>query len=338
MKIAGCAGGSTFFSGCATTLGRKTDRAGVPPAAVRFLGGDAHGIWENGRLVASLHPEKRMPSLSITKTFAALAVTRAIGEGWLQPDQALDSVVAEWKNDPQKRAITTRMLLNLTAGFDPGVAALYRGRIADKGRIAVSLPLVDPPGTRFRYGPACLEALGEVLRRMLASRGDELTVFLKGLMRRIGVSSPNWRKDVAGNYYLSTGAEFSIRDLGRLGRVVGELAAGRDSCGLNAEHFLDLAAPRDPNPMVAAGIWWNRNAAGSGAMSIAPERHLDEVMPPGFWRSACFEPSADPGWLAMVGSGGKRVYVLPSRGWVIARLARSTSWDDSAFLRRLGEA
>jgi CubicO group peptidase (beta-lactamase class C family) len=87
--------------------------------------------------------------------------------------------------------------------------------------------------------------------------------------------------------------------------------------------------------MVAAGIWWNRNAAKPGAFPIEPERHLDAVHPPSFWQLACHGTDVDPGWLAMVGSGGKRVYVLPSRDLVVARLGRSNSWNDGAFLRAI---
>jgi CubicO group peptidase (beta-lactamase class C family) len=85
--------------------------------------------------------------------------------------------------------------------------------------------------------------------------------------------------------------------------------------------------------MVAAGLWWNRNAAKGSAFSIEPERNIDAVRPPSFWQRACLGADLDPGWLAMVGSGGKRVYVLPSQELVIARLGRSSGWDDGAFLR-----
>jgi hypothetical protein len=37
----------------------------------------------------------------------------------------------------------------------------------------------------------------------------------------------------------------------------------------------------------------------------------------------------------MVGSGGKRVYLLPAQDLVIARLARSRGWNDGAFLRAI---
>ena len=87
--------------------------------------------------------------------------------------------------------------------------------------------------------------------------------------------------------------------------------------------------------MFSAGIWWNRNATLPGAFAIEPERELDDVRPPSFWRRACLGPELDPGWLAMVGSGGKRVYALPDEEIVIARLGRSRGWNDGAFLRSL---
>ena len=126
-----------------------------------------------------------------------------------------------------------------------------------------------------------------------------------------------------------------MKDLGRLGQVVSRLADGSNAAGLRSDVFRDLAQARTPNPMVAAGIWWNRNARDSRAISIEPERHLDEVRPPSFWQQACLGRDIDPGWLAMVGSGGKRVYVLPASDLVVARLGRSSSWDDAAFLQAI---
>jgi CubicO group peptidase (beta-lactamase class C family) len=274
-----------------------------------------------------------MPSLSITKALTALAVVKAAGEGLIGLDRPLVDVLPEWRADPGKRSITLRMLVNQTAGFSSGVAALYRGAISEKGRIAVALPLVDPPGVQFRYGPASSEVLAEVFRRVIRAHGSTTEIFLNDVMDRIGVSSPNWRKDGSGKYYLSTGAEFTVRDLGTLGQVVAKLASGTGAAGLNAGVFRDLASPRAANPMVAAGLWWNRNASKSGAFSIEPERHLDAVKPASFWQCACLGTSADPGWLAMVGSGGKRVYVLPSQDLVIVRLDRASYWNDAAFLQ-----
>ncbi len=319
-----------MLPGCASVSTRE-----INFSAVDRLGGVGYGIWKNGRWIGGRNPDRRLPSLSITKALAALAVVRAIGEGWIELDKPLVKIIPEWQADARKRQITVRMLVNQTAGFSSGVAALYRARIQDKGRIAVALPLTDPPGLQFRYGPASAEILAEVLRRYLREHGWSTEDLMRDLMGRIGLSSPNWRKDLSGKFYLSTGAEFSVSELGRLGQVVGKLASGKNAAGLKAEAFLDLASRRPANPMVAAGIWWNRNAAASGAISIEPERNIDAVRPPTFWSRACLSPDIDPGWLAMAGSGGKRVYVLPSHDLVVARLDRANSWNDGAFLRAI---
>ncbi len=331
LTLANRAGWALALPGC----GPSTAGNGINPAAAERFGGEGYGIWQGGRWIGGRDPSRRMPSLSITKSLAALAVVQAAGEGWVELDRPLGDTIPEWRPDPEKRRVTVRMLVNQTAGFPSGVAALYRGPIRDKGKAAVALPLVDPPGERFRYGPASSEILGELLRRKLHERGATTENFLRNLMARVGISSPDWRKDLAGNFYLSTGAQFSVRDLGKLGQVVAQLANGQNAAGLRADVFRDLAAPRTANPMVATGIWWNRNATKPGAFSIEPERNIDEVRPPSFWSRACLATGLDPGWLAIIGSGGKRVYVLPSRDLVVARLGRSESWNDGAFLRAI---
>ena len=331
LRLAGGAGWAALGGGCGAT----DESARIDLPAAERLGGDGYGIWHGRRLVGGRNLGLRQESFSITKSLAALAVVRATGEGWLELDRPLGEVLPEWCADPRKCRVTVRMLVNQSAGFPSGEAALYRGRIRDKGQAAVSLPIIDPPGECFRYGPTSSEILAEVLRRKLRRHGSSTEELLSEVMRRIGIGSPDWRKDEGGKFYLSTGAQFSVADLGRLGQTVARLACGDNTAGLKAEVFLDLAAPRPANPMVAAGIWWNRHAEQSGAFPIEPERHLDMVHPPSFWRLACLGTDIDPGWLAMVGSGGKRVYVLPSRELVVARLGHAKSWNDGAFLRAL---
>ena len=329
LGLAGGIGLGSVLSGCVS----PSTRTKINVEAVARLGGAGYGIWQNGQFIAGRSLGGRMPSFSITKSLAALAVVDATSKGWIGIDRPLDDIIPEWQNDGGKRRITLRMLVNQTAGFPSGVAALYRGLISDKGRVALSLPLIDPPSSQFRYGPASSEIIAEVLRRVLREHGMTTEIFLRELINRLGISSPNWRKDGLGRFYLSTGAEFNVQGLGRLGQVVAKLATGESFAGLDADVFLNLASPRFPNPMVSAGLWWNRNAPKAGSFAIEPERHLDLSSPSSFWQQACLYPAADPGWLAMVGSGGKRVYILPSRDLVIARLDRAASWDDAAFLR-----
>jgi len=319
--------------GCAPTA----DGFPVDPAPVADLlgqgGAVGFGIWRGGRRIAGRGLDERLGSLSITKGFASLAALRGVAGGWLDIDGPLTDCLPEWRRHPAKSRITLRMLVNQTAGFPAGAPQLYRGSPMDKGRVAIGLPLVDPPGSRFRYGPASWEVLAEVMRRRLRDRGADLGGFLHETMAAIGLTSPGWRHDRAGTPYLSTGAEFSVRELGRLGECISSLVRGSDTAGVRATDFQELARPTPPNPMVSAGIWWNRQAAAPGARGVEPEEMLGDARAPAFWQTACLQPSADPGWLALVGSGGKRVYVLPDRRIVLVRLARAPGWRDGGLLR-----
>lgn len=321
MGLAGC-GSSAPATSISQSTKRRLGSGGV----------SGYGIWQGGRALENASLGSRPGSLSLTKSLAALAVVRAAGEGWLPLDGTLTDVIPEWRGDAAKSRITPRMLTNMTAGFDPGAGTLYRNKHPDKGKAAINLPLLDAPGTRFRYGPACWEVLGEVLHRKLSAQGSTVEKYIQRVMRRVGLSTPDWRADGAGHYYLSTGARFSVRDLGKYGRVLGRLASGENDAGLDALIFRDLASPRMANPMFGAGIWWNRNGGRNGASAIEPERVLDGARDPGFWNRACLSTSADPGWFALVGSGGKRVYVLPSRELVIVRMGTAYGWNDGAFL------
>lgn len=316
-------GGCTSVTGPSVTISSRTTRL--------LAGSPAYGIWQGRRSLESHNPGSRALSFSITKSFAALAAAKAIDEGWLQADAPLTGILPEWRSDPRKSRITLRMLLNQTSGIAPSPSVLYRGKI-DKGKVALDLPMMDAPGTRFRYGPASWEVLAEVLHRVLQQQGGTLEKFLHRVMRRVGVSSPRWRQDAKGRYYLSTGAEFSIREMGKLGRVLGNLMSEKNDAGINASTFRNLASPRSANPMYSAGIWWNRNASRNGASAVLPEQVLDGVHDPTFWNRACLSTAADPGWLVLVGSGGKRVYVLPSRDLVIVRMSNSRGWNDGVFL------
>jgi CubicO group peptidase (beta-lactamase class C family) len=334
LTITGTLSGLT---GCASMGGGAGggDTIQISAATKRRLssaGAAGYGVWQGGRMIDSLNPGAELGSLSLTKSIAALALTRAVAEGWLSFDGSLTDVIPEWRDDAAKSRITVRMLVNQTAGFAPSPGPLYRGKIQDKGRVAIALPLVHAPGTRFRYGPACWEILAEVLHRKLSADGSTLEKFIDRVTGRIGLSSRNWRKDGKGRYYLSTGAEYGVRELGKLGHTLGKLARGLNDAGLDAGIFRDLASPRGANPMFGAGIWWNRNASKAGAAAIEPERLLDGVHEPAFWSRACLSTRAAAGWLAVIGSGGKRVYVLPDKDIVIARLGRAYGWHDGALL------
>ncbi|WP_367870154.1 serine hydrolase domain-containing protein [Luteolibacter sp. Populi] len=298
-------------------------------------GAQGWGAWQGQRRVLAWNPDARGPSLSLSKVLAALAATRAMGEGWLADDERVSATIPEWRGDFRKSRITVLMLLQQTAGLEAGVAALYRNP-SDKGRAAVALPAVDEPGALFRYGPACWEVLAELLQRKLVARGETLEKFIhRAVMRPIGLSSPDWRADKKGRFFLSTGAEMSVEELGRLGKTLGSLLRGEGTDGFDARILARMTRTSAANPMFGGGIWRNTNARKAGAFPIEVEDALDPPRGSGFWAGACFSRRQPADMVALVGSSGRRVFIWPAENKVVSRLGRASSWRDGAFLDAL---
>ena len=324
--IGGCAplggGGPRTWSG--STLAEADTVA-------RSRGARGWAAWEHGTLRKSWRTHHRGPILSVTKALAGLACARAVGEGWLKLDQPASATLSEWSADPLKSRITVRMLLQMTAGLDEGGAELYNRGIGDKGRVAMGLPVLDEPGTRFRYGPVCWEVLAELLHRKAVARGETLErMIFRTVMGPLQLTTPKWRSDRRDRYYLSTGAELNITEMGRLGRAIASLASGQDVAGLTASAFRDVTRTSSANAMFGGGVWSNRRAPGR---AIEVEDELDPPKSPGFWRSACLSRSQPSSMLALIGSSGQRVYIWPQQGRVVARLGYSGSWLDVPFLQ-----
>jgi hypothetical protein len=62
---------------------------------------------------------------------------------------------------------------------------------------------------------------------------------------------------------------------------------------------------------------------------------LGEARSPEQWRRACLSALAPADLFAMVGSGGERCYVVPSRKLVVVRFGTGATFSDAEFLRRL---
>ena len=309
---------------------------GKADAIARRDGGRGWAAWLGGSRVAGWQIGQEGPALSITKSLASLAAAKAAGEGWLSDREAVAATIREWSGDPRKSRITVGLLLQQTAGLGAGVAALYRNP-ADKGRNAIALRAVDEPGRVFRYGPACWEVLAELMHRKLAVRGDSLEGFLhRAVMSPLGLSSPKWRSDGMGRFYLSTGAELSVGELGKLGRAIAALLRGESAGGIDAASFAAMARPSAVNPMFGGGLWRNGHARKAGAVEIEVEDALDPPRNSEFWKSACLSLKHSTDLVALIGSSGRRVLIWPSQDRVVARLGVAASWKDRPFLEALG--
>lgn len=303
-------------------------------------GGEVLVIREAGRTVldqqsAAAKRGERYAGLSITKSLAAVTFLAAQSDGILRLDEPACATLTEWKKSPLKREIRIRDLLNLQAGLSSGYEALYRRKIRDKNTAALALGMAAAPGSQFAYGPACYEALEELLARKLEPLGlTPLAYMQRRLFNYLDASADPWRKDLVGNSYFSTGALLSVPQFLRFGDIV--LNQGRPN--LTRWFSADLSPLKDPRvglPIYALGFWRNQGVRLTNALTVNIECAIGETKDLSFWKRARISPEAPADLLAMVGSGGQRLYVVPSRKLVILRLGNTRNFDDAAFLREL---
>lgn len=294
--------------------------AADPEAAAAYSA--AHGekalLVVEGRLVILERGSAVAPRVfSITKSLVSIGVFR-------DASLSLEHLAV----GGAARGVRFADLLNQTSGLASMSAEFYSTGLKDKERVLKSLGA--PKSSRgFVYGASHWEVLaGEI-----AVAGGRP---LEGWLRRYvpgmrSVVLARWRRDGQGRPFFSTGARLSPRELLPAAREV-VAGVGRGQWPPKVRSLLASGTPQ--NRMYALGFWLNREAREGGAHEVPIESSLSPPPSAEFWRHGCLSRSAPSELLAMVGSGGQRVYIVPSRGLIIIRLAAGGRFSDAEFLRR----
>jgi CubicO group peptidase (beta-lactamase class C family) len=278
-------------------------------------------VWQKGRTV---YERARRPGLpqrifSVTKSLVSIGVFREAKTGGLSLAQP-----ARHRAAP---GVPLSALLNQTSGLPAASREFYSRGLEDKDPVLGNLRNVGS-GT-FIYGPSHWEVLAEEIGEQ---RGRPLDRWIRKFVPGVGAGSlARWTRDSKGRFFFSTGARMQASELLPAGRAVLD---GLQRARWPREVRALLATGTEANRMYALGFWLNRAAGSPSAREIDVEASLARAQPAAFWRSACLSRSAPPDLLAMVGTRGQRVYVVPSRDLVIIRLGDGRGFSDSEFLRR----
>lgn len=303
-----------------------TASAGLQEAAAYSK---AHGekallVAERGRVVLERGPALvQTPRIfSITKSLISVGVFRdALARGL-----SLGQVVSRGP----ARGVQLADLLSQTSGLEPMSGAFYSEGLEDKQNVLRKLE-APRSAKAFVYGASHWEVLAE---EILLVRSMPLAAWVQ---RFIPGTKPEilgrWRRDGQGRMFFSTGARMSARELLPAAQeVLKGMGRGPGRWPSEVRSLLSSGTPQ--NGMYALGFWLNRAAASGKAREIDIEESLDPPPPARFWRNGCLSRVAPPDMLAMVGTGGQRVYIVPSRQLVIVRLAGGGTFSDAEFLAR----
>lgn len=261
-----------------------------------------------------------------TKSLVGLMAAAAVRDGLLTLDERASDTLAEWRDDPQKTAITIRQLLAMTGGQASTV-----GR--PQGYLdSIRAPLTASPGTKFQYGPAPMQIVGEIMRRKLAAAGLDAgprAYIERRILDPIGVRIGDWRSGPDGEPLMPQGLVLAADEWVKIGEFV--------RCGgvQNGKPLIDQAAlaelfrGTDANP--AYGLTWWLPQASAAADPVTRSTDITDH---------AAELPAD--MVVAAGAGDQRLYVIPSRRLTIVRQAKldvmalaagkRSGWSDAHFL------
>ena len=205
-----------------------------------------------------MHTAQR--TFSVAKSMAATLIGHAVHRG--QIDVKAPAAIAEWQSPGDPRAaITTEQLMRMASGLTSDTAgnrtdAIYMGG-ASVRQWTVQWPLLDPPGSRYRY--ANNDTLLAVLSLKAAEQKSGAPLNPAAFFDRIGMTRTFVEHDKDGDYILSSQVWTTARDLARLGLLYQNdgLWAGQRLLPAAWCSFVTTASGPQPAGMFGygAGFW-----------------------------------------------------------------------------------
>lgn len=206
----------------------------------------------------NMHTAQR--TFSVAKSMAATLIGDAVHRG--QIDVTSPAAIAEWQHPGDPRAaITTEQLMRMASGLTSDTAgnrtdAIYMGG-ASVRQWTVQWPLLNPPGTRYRY--ANNDTLLAVLSLKAAQAKADGVLSPSAFFDRIGMARTFVEHDKDGDYILSSQVWTTARDLARLGLLYQHDGLWDGQRLLPADWRSFVTTPSGPQPAgmfgYGAGFW-----------------------------------------------------------------------------------
>jgi CubicO group peptidase (beta-lactamase class C family) len=241
---------------------------------------------------------------SITKSVTSLLVGIALDRGWIKDvDTPVVSFFPEYAElrTPKKDGIALRHLLTMSAGFawdelgipysNPANSERLMETAPDPYRYVLEQPLATSPGQSYNYNSGETSLLAAVLHKASGKEFDMLAQEV--LFDPLGVSDVEWIRYANGDPIAGGGLRMRPRDMAKVGQLV--LDDGRWH-GQQIVPEAWIAQSRVPK-FNGEGLffygyqWWL-------GRSLIVRREID--------------------WIAGVGLGGQRLFIVPDRDLVVA--------------------
>lgn len=277
---------------------------GRPVVAWYFKGRDERGGLLLGEV--AFNAETLHDARSMTKSVISILLGIAVAEGAVK---SLDEPVLDYFPEyadlrtPERMKIRLRDLIVMGSGIDwdedsypytdPRNSETAMGRAPDGLRYVLSRKIVAEPGTRFQYSGGDAALVGAVVAQGTRTPLDVYAA--KKLFHPLGIDRYEWLKDSSG-VPIASGLRLRPRDMLKIGQMMldGGRIGGRQVAPagwIAAAGSKEVAVNSDPRCGMGYGYFW--------------------------WVSqGCITEPRTP-WIAAIGNGGQRLWVVPSRRLVV---------------------
>ena len=264
---------------------------------------------------------------SVTKSVVALVLGAAIDRGLVTLKNGLDTPIFDLPQYPdlrttEKERITLRYLLTMSAGLkwdedipygDPRNSETQMDRAPDPARFVLSQAVAVPPGEVYNYSGGSAVLIQAILKQATERTLDVLAH--DPLFAPLGITEVDWvRHTATGEPIAASGLRLLPRDFAKLGQLV-----------------------------LAHGVWAGKQIVSARfvAEATAPQINGQGLYFYGyqFWLGRSLVGGQEIDWIAAVGLGGQRIYIVPTLDLVAvvnAGLYRSPmqAWVPLAALNR----
>ena len=164
---------------------------------------------------------------SISKSITSLCIGIAIDQGLIKSlDEPIGQYFPEYENyfDAQKRQITIKHLLTMTAGFEWNEDVSYRDLknselqmdvSSDPIKYILSRPITSPPGTKWNYNGGESQLLAQIILKASGMAIDKFAE--KNLFKPLGINKDEWLTLKENMPAAASGLRLRSRDLLKIG-------------------------------------------------------------------------------------------------------------------------
>lgn len=260
-------------------------------------------------------PETLHDLRSVTKSVTSLLYGAALSEGLVPPvETPLLGAFPEYADLTQgpdaaaRAAITIEDALTMRMGLewdetlpysDPRNSEIAMETAEDRYRFALSRPIAEPAGTRWRYSGGATALIGRLIEKGV---GAPIDVYArKALFAPLGIENFEWARGADGVPSPASGLRLTIRDMAKIGQMMVDGGKGPDGAQIIPADWIEASlTPRAEAEGPRYGyFWWL--APGDGP----------------------------PIWAAGFGNGGQRLSFNSDLGVVVAIFAGNYNQPDA---------